>query len=222
MSRILAVLCATQETEGLKRTQHTLNKFGIDYRVYGLGMEWQGNGMKQVAAWKISNEVLGQYKFILSLDAYDMLCVAPEDEIIWKFMSFQHPMVISAEINCWPDDELRSKYPPPRTQSPYRHICGGAYMAQTEYIAKMLSVWGVNEEFRASSDQRFLTKCLLENTGCMKIDEEAVLFQNLCKVPVENFHDIGSRMINKTTFQIPCFIHGNGQTDMSWYWDKIK
>lgn len=220
--RVLASLCATENTPGLQRCIETLRRNGIEQYVYGLGEQWQGNGMKQVAALHVAQMFLGKYKFILALDAYDVFCLAPEDEIIWKFMSFQHPMVIAGEINCWPDKDRTKDYPAPRCQTPYKHLNGGAYMAQTEYLAWKLKEWGVSPDFRAPSDQRFLTDQYLKDHRSMKIDEECVLFQTMCRADLKKLVFSGRRLVNLETETVPCFLHGNGKAKMEPFWDVIK
>ena len=110
--KILAVLCATQETEGLKRSIESLRRHGIEMYVYGMGQTWEGNGMKQVADLNAAEKFQGKFDYILSLDGYDTLCLADEDEVLSKFMAFQNPMVICAEMNCWPNSISRDSRPP--------------------------------------------------------------------------------------------------------------
>jgi hypothetical protein len=213
--KVVAVLCATKETEGLNRAVSSLLRNGILVEVYGMGKEWEGNGMKQVAALDIANKYQGKADFILSLDGYDTITIAPVQEIIEKFLSFRHPMVIGAEVNCWPDKDKASLYPTASTR--FKHLNGGGYIARIDYLAVMLKEWGMTSEFKASSDQRWLTKVFLDNPGCMKIDYECAIFQNLCRIKKEEFIVCGNRLINRTTHQMPCILHGNGHGDMSWY-----
>ncbi len=217
--RVMAVICATDEKNvGLERSRTTLEKHGIQVFLYGLGEPWQGNGMKQVAAQIAAEKFQGQCDFILSLDGYDTLCFADEDEIVEKFMAFRHPMVIAAEMNCWPDVQNACRYPRSRTSSPFRFLNGGAYMAQTDYLVAMLREWGITKDFQAGSDQGFLTDKFLTYPGSMMIDEECSLFQTLCGVKPEHFYRSGKRVIHKKTYQVPCVLHGNGHMDMDWYW----
>ena len=220
--KILAVLCATQETEGLKRSIESLRRHGIEMYVYRMGQTWEGNGMKQVAAQYAAEKFQGKFDYILSLDGYDTLCLADEDEVLSKFMAFQNPMVICAEMNCWPNAKMACRYPPARSDSPFRFLNAGAYMAQTDYLVAMLKDWGITKEFKADSDQGFVTENFLSHPGCMVIDEACSLFQSLCDVKPEQFFQSGKRFINKKTFQVPCVLHGNGHTNMDYYWDIIK
>lgn len=222
IGKVIAVLCATQETEGLRRSRESLLKHGIEVFVYGLGQEWKGNGMKQVAALVAAQKFQGQFEYLLSLDGYDTICIADEDEIVDKFHSFNHPMVIAGEMNCWPDSKRASLYPPPRTNSPFRFLNGGAYLSRIAYAAAMLPEWGVSMDFQAASDQRFLTDNFLKYRGSMMIDEECSIFQCLCEISPDSFLRSGKRLINKTTFRMPCILHGNGHGNMDWYWEIAK
>lgn len=220
--KIVAVLCSTQENEGLRRSKASLSKNGIDVVVFGMGEAWQGNGMKQVAALSVARQSLGKYDLVLSMDAWDTLCFASHDEIVSKFWSFGHPMVVSAERNCWPDAKMASRYPSIATNSQYRFVNGGGYIAQTEYLVTMLEEWGVSKDFRQESDQRFLTQVFLKNPRCMRLDTECVIFQTLWELTSADFIQGGRRIINKENFSMPCIAHGNGHANMDWCWEMIK
>ena len=56
----------------------------------------------------------------------------------------------------------------------------------------------------------------------MKIDTECVIFQSLCDIKPEDFVMSGRRVISRTTYRMPCVLHGNGHTNMDFYWNLIK
>ena len=219
MARIIASLCATGQCEGLDRATSSLERHGIPYNVYGMGMPWVGNGMKQVAALATARRAVSEhYEFVLSLDGYDTLCLADEWEIVGKFLALSHPMVICGEMNCWPDPRLACRYPPAVSSSPFRFINAGAYIAYTGYLLAMMDRWGITESFEAGSDQGFLTERLLSDPGCIHIDSECNIFQALCGLKPDFFVCSGGRVVNPITHRIPCILHGNGHVDMSQYW----
>jgi len=151
------------------------------------------------------------------MDGFDTICLADVKEILEKFIAFNHPWVASAELNCWPRSDYAYRYKH-TSDSSYRFLNSGTYIANIEYFLSMLNEWGVTGDFRASSDQLFLTERLLENQSAIALDTQCVLFQTLGGGSAQDFIFTEHRVINRATSRMPCIIHGNGHTEMVPYY----
>jgi hypothetical protein len=48
-----------------------------------------------------------QYDLVLFMDSFDTFVFASPEEIVEKFLAFQAPMVVSGEVNMWPEPHLK-------------------------------------------------------------------------------------------------------------------
>lgn len=73
----------------------------------------------------------GQYDLVLFTDSFDSFIFAPADEIVAKFLSFEVPMVVSGEVNLWPNPHLESALPRVPPDSRYRYPNSGGCVSPT-------------------------------------------------------------------------------------------
>lgn len=93
----MAYTIATHKTPELERLINSFKKSNIPLVILGFGCKWQGFGNK-LLWFKEHLEKYGDNNHIaLFVDAYDVVCVGQEQEIIKKFVSFKKPIVFSGE-----------------------------------------------------------------------------------------------------------------------------
>ena len=119
------------------------------------------------------------HKYIMFTDSFDSYIYCNPDELIRKFKLFNHPMVVSAEINLWPFTELSSKMPASSAGAHYKYPGGCGYMAEIRYLLELFDDMGIEWKSDCVDDQGELIKAIALNSDAYRIDHEAVLFQTL-------------------------------------------
>ena len=148
----------------------------IEYRVYG-GRPWRGFGDKLKMVHEAAN-TLTEYTHVLVLDGFDCICMAGEQALLDRFLEFNHPWVMTAEINCWPEAARFKDYPNP-PETPWRYVNTGPYMAERTYMAACMNRWGGATLDPAENDQRWFTDRYLAEPGAILLDTGCRLFQSL-------------------------------------------
>ena len=122
-------------------------------------------------------ETVDDDEIIFSTDAYDAWFLDGENEILRKFHTFNHPLVFSAERNCWPPDpETCSRYPGARTTARYLNSGGfigkaGAIRDALEQVVGMFPAWK-----KRKSNQYRWSNFYLDNPGTIVLDTECRIF----------------------------------------------
>jgi hypothetical protein len=103
--------------------------------------------------------------------------LSPLSEIIEKFKETQANVLFGAENFCWPDDELRSKYPQADGQ---QFLNSGMFIGYAENIYKILHSAKVGDQ---DDDQLFYTNAFLDEKlreeNKIMLDHKSKIFQNL-------------------------------------------
>jgi procollagen-lysine,2-oxoglutarate 5-dioxygenase len=96
-----------------------------------------------------------------------------------KFKEAKAKVIFGAENFCWPDDELRSKYPPVDGEG-QRFLNSGMFIGYAKNVFNVLSYADVKD---TEDDQRFYTHVYLDkkmrSENQIKLDHKSNLFQNL-------------------------------------------
>ena len=105
--------------------------------------------------------------------------MAPWDVIAEKFKESKAKVLFAAENFCWPDAELKTKYPPVEGDA-QRFLNSGMFIGYAANIYKIITSQSIKD---TQDDQLFYTnaylnKNLREEIG-MKLDHKSNLFQNL-------------------------------------------
>jgi hypothetical protein len=185
-------------------------------------------------------ETVDDDEIIFSTDAYDAWLLAGEEEILRKYRAFKHPLVFSAERNCWPyDPELKARYPESPSSARYLNSGGmigaaGAIRDALTRIKQMSTKW----KYRKSNQYRW-SKLSLENPAMITLDTTCQIFycaaipgvelrsspwgSNFKKLlPEPHFQEYiterildqiqleGARVCYKQTGNLPCHLHFNG------------
>lgn len=163
------------------------------------------------------------------MDAYDVLVSGTSDEILQKFLSYNCALLIGAELNSYPEG-YDDAYPFTGSKTNYKHVNSGGYCGYKWAIAKMFSWKNANEIVeicRLGGDQHYFIQYYLahfadfshNNSGIanIRLDTEAVIFQNMFQTDLSEFKFINGRVVNTALNTYPCILHFNGN---SWKLDN--
>lgn len=205
-SNLVAYTVATHKTPELERLINSFKKSNISLVVLGFGCKWQGFGNK-LLWFKEHLEKYGENNHIaLFVDAYDVLCIGQEQEIIKKFVSFKKPIVFSGEKGCHPDTSLAKHFD--HINSPFKYPNSGTYMGYSKNILEMLKNISVKPH---EDDQLFATKYIIKNPLLCAIDKKCQIFLTLYNVDKSELSiEKKLRVFVKKFKARPCVIHGNG------------
>ena len=157
---------------------------------------------------------------ICVIDGYDMLAMAPEEEILDKFFSKKCDILFGAELNCWPGEFLE-RYDRSEQSTNYRFINGGGYIGYKKAVYSLLT-WKSDSEkqiiYKAVTDQGYFKEYYFANrdSGLLKLDIGQEIFQNMFSVDWAEMEIVNGRVKNSVLGTNPCFVHFSGD---SW---KIK
>lgn len=96
-----------------------------------------------------------------------------------KFKESKAKVLFGAENFCWPDDDLKTKYPPVEGHN-QKYLNSGLFIGYASNVYNILTTREVKD---TEDDQLFYTKIYLneklrESNG-IKLDHKSNLFQNL-------------------------------------------
>ncbi|KAJ8021793.1 Procollagen-lysine,2-oxoglutarate 5-dioxygenase 1 [Holothuria leucospilota] len=239
---LLVVTVATEETDGFKRFMRSTNKYGVNVKVVGMGVEWNGGDIQRWpgGGQKINllKQALEEHKdndnlIILFSDSYDVIFTTGEEEIVGKFLQMNANLVFSAENSIWPDPSLASQYPKPENGYPF--LCSGLYMGYAPYFWSALTYSDIGDK---DDDQLFYTQLYLsparQDEWGIKLDHLAELFMNLngARGDVKLLFEGANSMLQNVKYQtVPAIIHGNGPSKillntlgnyLANYWTRAK
>lgn len=205
-SNLVAYTIATHKTPELERLINSFKKSNIPLVILGFGCKWQGFGNK-LLWFKEHLEKYGDNNHIaLFVDAYDVVCVGQEQEIIKKFVSFKKPIVFSGEKGCHPEASLAKHFD--YINSPFKYPNSGTYIGYSKNILGMLKKIAVKPH---EDDQLFATKYIIKNPLLCAIDKKCQIFLTLYNVDKSELSIEKKLRVFVRKFKTrPCVIHGNG------------
>jgi len=148
------------------------------------------------------------------VDGYDVMQMAPLQEIYTKFLTFQADLVVATETHCWPSPWMAHLFPPSPTKYRFPNI--GTYIGYGWAIRKMLN-WEKENYRQAYDDQGYFHDFYLRNkdpTLRIALDTQCLLFQCMTFVPWSDLAYENGRCVNQKLGTRPCFIHFNGKSDL--------
>ncbi|XP_058129261.1 procollagen-lysine,2-oxoglutarate 5-dioxygenase [Anopheles ziemanni] len=218
---------ASNETEGYVRFLRSAKHYELAVTTLGMGKPWLGGNMKSVGGgYKINllREALKPYRdeqdrVVLFTDSYDVVFLASWERILEKFTSFEASIVFGAEPFCWPDESLKTKYPPLEGRG-MRFLNSGLFMGYADKVYKMLKTPSKDTE----DDQLYYTKVYLDKELReelnIKLDHMASLFQNLNGVEEQVVLSLEptekeATLANTEYSTKPAIVHGNGPSKLA-------
>lgn len=110
-----------------------------------------------------------------------------------KFKELKAKVLFSAENFCWPDDELKLKYPPVEGAA-QKYLNSGLFIGYAANIYNILVSQPIKD---TDDDQLFYTNAYLNEKlrkeNGIKLDHKSNLFQNLHGNVGESFNDKNTR-----------------------------
>ncbi len=212
----------------LLRLSCAINKLHLDVLVPNKATQFNNRTKDELLLDYISDEE--ENEIILFTDGSDVVLAATEDEIISKFERFESDLVFSAEMFCWPDNDLAHLYEQ-KADTPYNFLNSGGFIGKAGVIKQFLNDNDYEIERFPWSNQYSWTKRYLKNTQLIKLDNYCSIFCALNPLSGEsellnknyaeafklknkwfsdNIQINHERMYNKITKTHPCHLHFNG------------
>jgi len=149
------------------------------------------------------------------IDAYDVLSLSSELEIIKKFKDYNCELLMGSELNCYPEC-YKNLYPKSNNMSNYNYVNSGGYIGYKYAIWNLMTAKTDNEIeqiCKNGTDQAYFKEYYISNfSDKVKIDYGQKIFQNMHWVSWNEFIIRNGRITNTVLNEMPCFIHFNGST----------
>lgn len=210
-SELVTLTTASTVSRNMPEFLESSRRHGLSPIVMGLGAEWFGLGIKVRLIHQFVR-TMKREQVVLFADAWDSLVVKAAGTILEKFRSLRHPLVFSAERNCWPRADLEALYP--HAPTPYRFLNSGGWIGEAGYVADLLQRWGA-ERITASerSDQEWWSERFIAEPAAIHLDVYCKLFQ--CMEVGEDHLENRGGIYNRVTGEYPSVIHALGRQDVS-------
>jgi hypothetical protein len=149
---------------------------------------------------------------VMFVDGYDVLVDAGPADILRQFdatLKGARKVLFSAECNCWPDADMAAQYPV--SDSPYKYINGGTYIATVDVMRAFMDTYLRFEwkGFDNIDDQREYHKIYL-STDAIALDADNTIFNCIFGREVDLVRTPHKGWYNKQTKTYPLVFHGNG------------
>lgn len=194
--------------------------------VLGTGeLEYTGLSDKPRILYNAIKEGKITSKYIVFIDAFDVVFADTLENIMTKFKSMDCQILIGAERNCFPQNFQKEYDRLPHTSS-YKYLNSGVIIGETEAILEVLEamdapnlprdyhdgIKGYNHHF---NDQAYYMDLFLRQPVKMKLDYNCEIAQNMQDVKEGDIIFItptygSNRIKNSETFSNPSIIHWNG------------
>lgn len=125
----------------------------------------------------------GKNETIFFTDAFDTVFLTGAQEIMDKYLSFQSPLVFSAEINCWPDTKLEKEYPEGTDAYFFKYLNSGGFIGESEYIRALIEKYyngdKIDHNVHQWSNQYTWNQIYLKERDTIKLDHTGEIFYTL-------------------------------------------
>jgi len=181
---------------------------------------WGGLGTKPKVLYQLIKDGTINTTHIIFTDCWDFLFAAQPDEIMEAYGFFDSPLVISTEMNCFPDD-LKEKYDELKPPTKYKYLNSGFICGEVEALLYLLEKMDLpnmpDDHFDPvkncnvhPNDQFEYQKLALRYPELVALDYKQILSQTLHGAKIEDFDFSKERIKNVHTGSYPCTLHFNG------------
>lgn len=180
---------------------------------------WNGLATKPKWLYKWIKDGKIPEKYMQFVDSWDLVYGASPDEVMQHYHTFNAPIVISAEKNCFPDT-YRKEFDELDIPAPYSYLNSGVIIGETEAILACLEAMdlpNVKDDYRMdngqnyhSNDQTMWQEIFLKQPVKIAIDYNQVISQTLHDASPDDFIFTKERIMNKITSSHPRIWHFNG------------
>jgi len=177
----------------------SLRRHGWDY--VEIKEAFRGLGYKITELYKyLKNSNIDDF---IMLDAFDVYCISGPNQ----FKLNTDKVIISAEKQCYPDPSKAIHF---ISLSRWRYPNSGQIYGKSKYFIELVERYPFPD---AENDQSWYTdQCVIGN---IELDTKCVAFQSIAFEEDDDFTFHNNRLINNITGTAPIFLHGNGKTDMT-------
>lgn len=141
--------------------------------------EYEGHRTKDMLLLEHLQDV-SRSEIIFFSDGHDTSFLAGEAEILKVYKSFNAPLVFSAEINCWPTDDVKPLYP--TSSHHFKYLNSGAFIGEAGFIRDLYKKHplfsSALDPAYCWSNQYFWHHVYLKNQHAIKLDHDCKLFYN--------------------------------------------
>jgi hypothetical protein len=205
------------DKEEMQTLLHSTKTNRIDMQLI-MHDSWSGYQDK-IFGMKTAIQSIPKNDIICFVDAYDVIALAEPDEIIKKFKEYNCDLLLSTELNSYPEGKLEryqklfDEIGYPKTN--FKYVNAGGYIGYQHALMDLFS-WKTADEILKDclhgGDQNYFIEYFLEKAKHKRIelDTKQLIFQSMYKVKYEDFILFGGRIYNQVLFSFPCFVHLNG------------
>ncbi len=211
---------STHSNSNLEKLKQSCKQNDIDLDVVGLGLPWHGNGTKLIFALNYLKD-FGDDEIVMFVDAFDVLILDNKKTILDKFLKMETPLLIAAELNCYPTDKwLINNYPPAPTR--FKYINTGTYIGYVKNIKNWLAK--LQPIDAKMCDQAMTSYYYVKNKkdrNLFELDYYCNLFLPLFNIKEDEVEidAINRQVYCLITQSSPSVVHANGFSFL--IWDKV-
>lgn len=185
--------------------EHSARSCKIAVEVLGLDRPYLGNGTKFLYIREYL-ETLPDDDIVLFVDAYDVMIVQPKEKILKQFLSFNAPLVISAEKSCVSYPLLACAFDETK---PFPYLNSGGYIGYVGALKAWIEALAIDINKR---DQPQVIRHFAKFPEDYCIDTEAQLFLSLYLVDALDLECTSEGCRYKETGTMPSILHANGKS----------
>lgn len=187
---------------------------GLEVQLFGVEQPFipHGADAQVLRLYKLmQQEQLADY--VIVSDCRDVLFLAEQEEILFKFHTFNSPIVMSTETGCWPPDPEVVEYFAGKSPHGYDYINAGQYIG--EWYSVRLALWSLLDNYRdkhtgLDNSQGWWARAKMHGQIGFALDHECKIFQTMSGGVDGHVLPIGNRVLNTVTGEMPCSVHFNG------------
>jgi hypothetical protein len=204
----------------IEKLIHACSKLDLQFYMYGFAEPWPWLRWAKVTALRYELQKI-KSEYVLVTDGSDALITGDEDEIFDRYNQFRGRVVVSAEKNCWPQEEIAPYFPNLDLSSPWRYINSGGYMGKTVDVIRLLTLMDSRRDLKCpeigvyrtrdwDNDQFLMSLAYIQDPRNIVIDSKCVLFQTMGNTTEKEVTFDGNTVVNLVTNSEPVVIHFNG------------
>lgn len=183
--------------------------------------KYSGLGSKPKGVYRAIKEGLIKTEYIIFTDCFDFVFAVPPKELFEEYLKWEgHPLVFSAEKNCFPADLMEQYDALDNMGSSYKYLNSGMIIGKTADLLATLEAMdlaNVPEDYRMEdgnnfhvNDQFLYQQIFLKQPVKMELDYAQALCNTLHSVKLEELNFDEDGIYNKECSVYPLSFHLNG------------